>query len=48
MEIRHEVFVLKERHKYEKMKENVKNVSKKQEKIRLNSVNSRTQKKKRL
>ena len=44
MEIRHEVFVLKERHKYEKMKENVKNVSKKQEKIRLNSVNSRTQK----
>ena len=48
MEIRHEVFVLKERDKYEKMKENVKNVSKKQEKIRLNSVNSRTQKKKRL
>ena len=44
MEIRHEVFVLKERDKYEKMKENVKNVSKKQEKIRLNSVNSRTQK----
>ena len=48
MEIRHEVFVLKERDKYEKMKENVKNVSKKQEKIRLNSVNSRTQKKKKV
>ena len=28
--------------KYEKMKENVKNVSEKQENMRLNSVNSRT------
>ena len=47
MEISHEVFItiLKEKDKYEKMKENVKNVSEKleekQENMRLNSVNSR-------
>ena len=33
--------ILKEKNKYEKMKENVRNVSEKQENIRLNSVNSR-------
>ena len=32
--------------KYEKMKENVRNISEKQENMRLNSVNLRTQKKK--
>ena len=43
MEISHEEFVtiLNEREKYEKMKENVRNVSAKQENMRLNSVNSR-------
>ena len=47
MEISHEVFItiLKEKDKYEEMKENVKNVSEKleekQENMRLNSVNSR-------
>ena len=43
MEISHEEFVtiLNEREKYEKMKENVRNVSEKQENMRLNSVNSR-------
>ena len=48
MEISHEGFttILKEKDKYEKMKENVRNVSErleeKQENMRLNSVNSRT------
>ena len=48
MEISHEEFItiLKEKDKYEKMKENVRNISEKLEKektenIRLNSVNSR-------
>ena len=46
MEISHEEFItiLKEKDKYEKMKENVRNVSEKleekQENMRLNSVNS--------
>ena len=46
VEISHEYFVtiLNERDKYEKMKENLKNVSEKQENMRLNSVNSNTQK----
>ena len=46
MKISHEEFVtvLNERDKYEKMKENLKNVSEKQGNIRLNSVNSKTQK----
>ena len=41
MKISHEEFVtvLNERDKYEKMKESLKNVSEKQENIRLNSVN---------
>ena len=38
------VTILNERDKYEKMKENLKNVSEKQGNIRLNSVNSKTQK----
>ena len=44
MEISHEEFitVLKEKNKYEKMQENVRNVSEKQENMRLNSVNLRT------
>ena len=48
MEISHEEFItiLKEKDKYEKMKENVRNVSEKleekQENMRLNSVNSRS------
>ena len=49
MEISHEEFItiLKEKDKYEKMKENVKNISEKleeekQENKQLNSVNSRT------
>ena len=44
IEISHEEFItiLKEKDKYEKMKENVENVSEKQENMRLNSVNSRT------
>ena len=46
MEISHEEFVaiLNERDKYEKMKKKLKNVSEKQENLRLNSVNSRTKK----
>ena len=36
--------VLKEKDKYEKTKEIVRNVSEKQENMRLNSVNSKTQK----
>ena len=48
MEISHEEFdtVLKEKDKYEKTKEIVRNVSEKQENMRLNSVNSKTQKNK--
>ena len=44
MEISHEesVTILNERDKYEKMKENLKNISEKQENMRLNSVNSKT------
>ena len=43
MEISHEEFItiLKEKGKYEKMKENVRSVSENQENMRLNSVNSR-------
>ena len=43
MEISHEKFntVIKEKQKYERMKENVRNMSEKQEKVRLNSVDSR-------
>ena len=46
MEISQEEFltIIKEKDKYEKMKENVKDVSEKQENMRLNSANSRTQK----
>ena len=46
MEISHEELatILNERDKYEKIKENLKNVSEKQENMRLNSVNSKTQK----
>ena len=42
--ISHEEFniIMKKKAKYEKMKQNVKNVSEKQENVRLNSVNSRT------
>ena len=44
MEISHEEFItiLKEKDKYEKMKENLTNVSENQENTRLNSVNSGT------
>ena len=44
MEISQEEFVtiLKEKDKYKKMKENVRNVNEKQEDMRLNSVNSKT------
>ena len=43
MEISHEEFIaiFKEKDKYEKMKENVRGVSEKQENLRLSSVNSR-------
>ena len=43
MEISHEEFIaiFKEKDKYEKMKENVKNVSEKRENMRLNSANSK-------
>ena len=43
MEINHDelITILKEKDKYEKMKENVRDVSEKQENIRLNSVNSK-------
>ena len=46
MEISHKEFVtiLNERDKYEKINENLKNVSEKQENMRLNSFNSNTQK----
>ena len=44
MEICHGEFIaiFQEKGNYKKMKENVRNVSKKQENMRLNSVNSRT------
>ena len=44
MEISHQEFItiLKEKDKYEKMKEGVKSVSEKQENMRINKVNSRT------
>ena len=44
MEISHEKFIgiFKEKDQYEKMKENVRNASEKQENMRLNSVNSRS------
>ena len=44
MEISHEEFIkiLKEKDKYEKMKENVRNTNEKQENMRLRSVNLRT------
>ena len=43
MEISHEEFnaIIREKQKYERMKENVRNVSEKQENMRFNSVNSR-------
>ena len=44
METSHDLFItiLKEKNKYKKKKENLRNVSKKQENFRINSVNSRT------
>ena len=47
MEISHEDFItiMKQKGKYEKMKENVRNLSEKQENMRLNSVNSSKTKK---
>ena len=44
MERSHEEFItiLNERNKYEKMKENMRNVNEKTKNMRLNSVNSRT------
>ena len=46
MEISHEelVTIMKEKDKYEKIKENSRNVNEKQENMRLKSVNSKTQK----
>ena len=43
MEVSHKEFItiFKEKDKYEKMKENVRNENEKQENMRLNSVNSR-------
>ena len=43
MEISHEELnaIIREKQKYERMKENVRNVSEKQENMRLNSVNSK-------
>ena len=44
MEISHKEFIaiFNEKDKYEKMKQNLRNVSEKEEHMRLNSVNSRT------
>ena len=44
MEISHEEFdtILKEKKKYQKIKENVRNETEKQENVRLNSINSKT------
>ena len=46
MEISHEEFnaIIREKKKYERMKENVRNVSEKLKNMRLNSVSSKTQK----
>ena len=46
MEISHEelVTIMKEKDKYEKIKENSRNANEKQENMRLKSVNSKTQK----
>ena len=43
MEISHQEFnaIIREKQKYERMKENLRNASEKQENMRLNSVNSR-------
>ena len=43
MEISHEEFnaIIREKQKYERMKENVRNVNEKQENMRLNKVNSK-------
>ena len=43
METSHEEFnaIIREKKKYERMKENVRNVSEKQENMRLNSMNSK-------
>ena len=43
MEINHEEFnaVIREKQKYERMKDNVKNVSENQRNMKLNSVNSK-------
>ena len=43
MEISHEEFnkITREKQKYERMKENVRNVSERQKSIKINSVNSR-------
>ena len=43
IEISHEEFnaIIRNKQKYEKIKENVKNVSEKQQNMRLNSVNSK-------
>ena len=48
MEISHEKFnvIVREKKIYERMDENVRNVSKKQENMKLNSANSQTLKKK--
>ena len=44
MEISHEEFdtILEEKKKYQKIKENVRNETEKQENVRLNSINSKT------
>ena len=44
MEISHEEFnaIIREKQKYERVKENVRNASEKQENMRLNIVNSKT------
>ena len=46
MEINHEEFnaIIREKQKYKRMKENVRNVNEKQENMRLNSVNSKINK----
>ena len=43
MEVSHEEFnaIIREKQKYDRMKENVRNASEKQENMKLNSVNSR-------
>ena len=46
MEMSHEEFnaIIREKQKYKRMKENVRNVNEKQENMRLNSVNSKINK----